>query len=197
MRAEILLATAVLLAGIGGGCSTRVVDAVYDEHEDFSLHRTWGWLPRTTENVDAPGADARAIDAFFTRWIADDLEARGLERTREAGADLLVTYRFSLRQRGELVNVPSAPYLLSSHHASPSFWVEGGRQELRLVRDVELWIGMLDADGRVVWQGVFRERVAQGHSLRLREVVARVLERFPLRDPAVVASPPPTHGGAE
>jgi hypothetical protein len=196
MRAELLLATAVVLAWGGAGCSTRVVDAVYDESEDFSLHRRWSWLPRTTENVDAPGADARALDAFFTRWISDDLERRGLERTADADADLHVTYRFSLQQRGEVVNVPSAPYLLSSHHSSPSFWIEGGRQEVRVLRDVELWIGMLDANGRVVWQGSFRERVAQGSPLRLRDVVARVLERFPVRDPAVIGSPAPTDAQA-
>jgi hypothetical protein len=196
MRAEILLATAVALAWIGAGCSTRVVEARYDENEDFSLHRTWSWLSRTTESIDAPGADARSLDAFFTHSIDDDLAKRGLERTRQADADLLVAYRFSLRQRGEVVTVPAAPYLLSSHHASASFWVEGGRQEIRVSRDVDLWIGMLDPDGRVVWQGAFRERVPQGTALRLREVVARVLERFPVRDPAVVGSPAPTDGQA-
>lgn len=202
MRAQRILAFLGFLAvGLvlwgGVGCVGPVVDVDFDEGEDFSLYRTWSWLPHTTSNLDVPGGKPEELDALLAHTIAGHLEQGGLRRVRSREADLLVGYRFSVRQRAEIVNVPRAPYLLPSLHASNSWLIEGSERETQIHRDVELWIGLLEPDGRVVWQGAVRRRYEKGEAFRLRDVVSALLDRLPDSDPAVVGSAAPNAEGVE
>ena len=190
MRAGIhlvaVLAASVVSASVGVGCATKL-DVVFDEREDFSRYRSWDWLRHGVPRVDAPQADAGALDAHLARLIERRLLESGFERAGDR-ADFLVTYRLGLRRRALLVNEPMAPYLLSSHHSSASYWIEGSQQVLRVYDDIRLLIGITDTDGRSIWHGTLERRVEYRPSLPLRDAVATLLERFP---PAVPGPDPP------
>jgi hypothetical protein len=169
---------AILLAWLGLGCATTV-DIAFDEREDFSRYRTWDWLPHGLPNVDAPESDARSLDAHLARLIERELLERGFERSADR-PDFLVTYRLALRRRAVIVDEPAAPYLLSSLHHSPSYWVEGSRKALRVHEKVRLSIGVSEAgEWTMIWRATLLRTLEDAPVLRLDDAVATLLDRFP------------------
>lgn len=180
------IALAVMTLG-SVGCST-LVDVTVDERADFSRYRTWRWVSRGVPQIDAPQSNRALLDALLTRLIEQGLEARGYERDGDP-PDLLVDYRISLQRRLVLVDVPRAPYLLSSHNSSASYWIEGSETQKRLVSDLRLRIDVASAQGQLVWQAELQRRVEQGQDLDLDGAVTTLLDRFPERDSAHEAPP--------
>jgi hypothetical protein len=176
VRHLVAILGAGLLVGPGAGCTSLVqVDA--DDGVDFATYRTWNWLPYTTRRVDAPLADERALDARLARLIEEALLREGFERS--AKPDFFVAYHFSLRRRSEVVNVPMAPYLLSSHHFSPSYWVEGSRRTTHHYEALKLSIGFTPGGAHLPWRAVWVTRVEDGDILPLDAAVDDLLSRFP------------------
>lgn len=176
MRGAIYLVS-LILAWLGVACSTTV-DVAFDEREDFSRYRTWDWLPHAVPHVDAPHRDAPALDARLARLIERALRGRGFERTGDR-ADFFVTYQLVLRRQTVVVYVPFAPYLLSSNHSSPSYWIEGSEKESRVYEDIHLAIDVTEGRGRSIWHAALERRVEEGSALPLDDAVATLLERFP------------------
>ena len=174
----ILLAVSlsVTLTGLGVGCASTVRVA-FDEREDFSRYRTWGWLPHGVPNVDAPHGDPHALDARVAKLIERELLASGLERA--AGRpDLLVRYHLTLRRRAVVVEEPAAPYLLSSHNSSASYWIEGSRKAIRIQEHVRLAI-RFSARGRTIWRATLLRTLEDAPVLSLDDAVSTLLERYP------------------
>lgn len=181
MRGVVPLLLLALVLSIGPvlGCST-IVDVAFDEGEDFSRYRTWDWQRRGARAISAPGEEGAALDALLRRLIGRELVARGYRRV-DAPPDLWVGYQLRLRRRLVVVEVPRAPYLLSSHHASASYWIEGTDTEKRAVEDARLDVIAVSAAGRVVWQGALQRRTEGEAGLDFEQAVERLLERFPER----------------
>jgi hypothetical protein len=176
MRVGIHL-VALALAWLCAACTTTV-DVVVDEREDFSRYRSWDWLPRPAPSVDEPQSLPPALDARLAWLVERSLRARGLERTGD-GADFFVTYHLEGRRRAMIVDQPFAPYLLDSHHSSPSYWIEGSDRVTRIYEDLRLGIGVTDGRGRVTWQAWLEQSVEAGSGLPLEAAVAKLVERFP------------------
>lgn len=171
------------IAGLGAvlpGC-TSIVDVDADEGEDFATYQTWDWLARVPPRVDAPHADADALDARLVRAIGKKLAEDGFERAD--APDFFVTFQLTLRRRAEVVNVPMAPYLLSSMDSSPSYWVEGSHKKEHIYEAVKLAIGFTRPDGRMPWRAVLVRRVEDGAVVPLEQDVAELLDRFRRGDP--------------
>jgi len=161
------------------GCST-IVDVAVDERADFSGYRTWRWASRSVPQIDAPQSNRALLDALMTRSIERGLEARGYERDGDP-PDLLVDYVLSVQRRLVLVEVPRAPYLLSSLSSSASYWIEGSETQKRLVSDLRLRIDVSSSAGELVWRAELQRRLEQGQDLDLDAAVATLLGRFPER----------------
>jgi hypothetical protein len=186
LAARLAALLGVAWAGLGVGC-VSTLDVVSDEGEDFASYRTWDWLPRLANRVDAPHASEAALDARLARTIERTLAAEGFER--DASPDFFVTYHLALRRHREIVNVPSAPYLLSSMNASASYWVERSHQEERVYEVVLLAIGVT-RDGRSMpWHATLVRRIEDGATLPLDDAVETLLGRFPARGPASPTDP--------
>ncbi len=163
------------------GCASNV-DAAFDRGTDFSRFHVWDFAPSETPRVSAPGASESALEARLSRLIAAALAARGYRRGRER-PDFLVSYRLSIQPRTEIVVVPRAPYLLSSHHHSPSYWIEGSDKEERRFDDLRLSIDVARHTGKVVWKAAMRDRLDDGQTPDLGAAVNSLLERFPRAAP--------------
>ncbi len=161
------------------GCTT-MVDVRVDQREDLSGLRTWNWLPSGASaemGVDAPQRDAPALHASLGRLIAEKLRAGGFERSERA--DFFVIFHLVLAPRRLAVQVPRAPYLLSSYSYSPSYWIEGSDEEIRVYEDFRLVIGLMRGPDRMIWRGVLERKVEEGQALSLDDGVALLLERLP------------------
>jgi hypothetical protein len=180
MRGTGLLA---ILLALGVGCASTV-DVVYDERQDFSSYRTWDWLPQDLPSIDAPHSNADALDARLMRLIERELVASGFPRAGAGPPDFFVTYHLALRRRSVLIDEPAAPYLLSSLHSSPSYWIEGSRKAKRVYEDVRLAIGMSEGRGRMIWRALLQRTLEDPSLLPLDADVATLLARIPRTPPA-------------
>jgi hypothetical protein len=195
-RAQVpLLAT--LLLGVAASCSTTV-EVAFDPREDFSRYRTWNFLPGSPPRVDAPHGNARALDGRLARLVARGLAEIGLER-RATAPDVLVSYHLVLRRQVVEVEEPRAPYLLSSHHSSASYWVEGSNRVRHVHEEVRLGIGLVETSGRMVWRAAWLRTLEEAPILPLDEAVASLLERYPrpgASDPAGATAAGPAPGSS-
>ena len=175
------LAIAVSVAAVAAtlSCATAI-QVAYDEQEDLSRYRTWAWESDVDARAFASRSSHSPLVTLLTRQIGQRLQDRGYEHT-PTGADLWVRYQISMRRMLVAVEVPRAPYLLSSLSSSPSYWIEGTDTERRLMRDLWILIEVSDPDGRLVWKGAARRRVEDGQKLDVEDLVASVLGRFPAR----------------
>jgi hypothetical protein len=166
---------------IGVGCATRI-DVDFDENEPFDQYQTWSW--HLEAESAPPEADRAAVmlDGRVRRLIGQAIESRGYERV-EVDPDLLLTYESSLRQHLVTANVPRAPYLLSSHHSSASYWIEGTDETVELHEDFSLLVEAFEPEGRRVWKGRFELAVERPATINVGEAVTALLERFPSRGP--------------
>ena len=127
--------------------------------------------------VDAPHRDVAALHAHLGRLVERELWAQGFERADRP--DFFVIYQLVLKPRRVTVEVPRAPYLLLSMSSSPSYWIEGSDEQLRVYEDFRLAIGLLAEPGRVLWRGVMQRKVEEGKGLSLDAAVADLLGRLP------------------
>jgi len=195
MRGTIHL-VAILLTALSAGCTTTV-DVVFDERQGFSQHRTWDWSSITRPIIDAPDANAEALEARMARLIEQRLHENGFRRAGDR-AEFFVTYQLSLRRQTVIVNEPSAIYELSSHHASGSFTIEGTNRVARVYEGIHLAIGVTGARGRTVWRAELTQQAEDIFALKLDEAVATLLELFPqhrprndVDSPSILAEGPP------
>ena len=166
-----------MLAVSGLACATTTRVAL-DERANFSSFHTWDWHGRVAQLVDGQHGGGPDLDGLLSHLIQRSLADRGYERSRRH-PDFFVTYDFKLQRRSRTIQVPRAPYLLSSHHSSASYWIEGSDTELQTYRDLRLSVAVIERGGRVVWKGVLRRELADGQNSALAEAVASVLARFP------------------
>lgn len=167
---------AAVASGLAG-CAPGI-QVGFDSHTDFSLLRTWDWQPRDTPAVQATGEDEQRLEARLAHSIAGGFRSLGYDRTTRE-PDFRVVYDLSLELRQQMVNVPRAPYLVSSMSSSASYWVEGTDTERREFRELRLVIAVLDADGRVVWKGGVLRRLEASQESDVGHAVEELLERFP------------------
>ncbi len=184
----------LLAAWLGLACASSV-DVRFDERADFSRYHTWSWLPDAASRVDAPHADPARLDAQLARLIEEQLGQHGYERAAER-ADFFVSYRLALHRHAVEVEVPRAPYLLSSYSSSPSYWIEGSEVKKRIFEDLQLVVRVAGPDGRTTWQAALKRRLEDGSGLRLDDLIVTLLERFPAHRNGSRPRTPPADGGS-
>lgn len=173
-----LLPALVLCAGLlAAACASRV-DVAFADGERFEHFRTWDWNATAQSRVHAPQADAQALAAAVSRSIGRALAARGFVRDPER-PDFTVAFDVRLERRAERVPVPRAPYLFSSHHSGPSYWIEGTDVEEREYAQLELDIEVVLRDGRPVWKGGVSERLEHEKTPDLDRAVEELVRRLP------------------
>ncbi|GJM43744.1 MAG: lipoprotein [Gemmatimonadota bacterium] len=152
-----------------GGCSSVRVTTDWDREVDFSRYRTFRWAP-TQKTDDFRTGDTSLLDTRVRRAVVRELQARGLEyREKDKGADLLLVYRISSRQRVDVYR----DYRPRRYH--------GRVVAVDRYREGSLVIMMVDPKlDQVVWEGagvgVIAERDREG---LVSEAVAKILQDYP------------------
>ncbi len=184
-RISILLGLLAFPAWLALGCAHSVIVDV-DEQEDFSSYRTWDWMPQIRPKVVAPSGGGSALDARVAGLIEASLREQGFERTSDR-PDFYLTYFLLVKRQTEVVQQAVAPYLLSSHHYSPSYLIEGSVTVIRQYDHFRLAIGISQGPGRMTWRAAVVSRVAADTELPLDDAIGILLERFPPYDLAEAA----------
>lgn len=171
------LAVSIALAASGLACATTTRVGLAED-ADFASFHTWDWHGRVAPLVDGQHGGGSDLDGLLSRLIHRSLAERGYTRSR-THPDFYVTYDFELRRRIRIEQTPRAPYLLSSMHSSPSYWIEGSNRTQRVVRRMRLSVAIFEPGGRIVWKGVLDDELGEHQPAELAEAVEGVLARFP------------------
>ncbi len=162
------------LAALTAGCAGVEVHSDWDRAVEFDRYRTYHWAPsQPADQPRRPGTSrsgAKSIlDRRIRRAVDDELAAKGLSLRAEGPSDLLLVYHSSSKRH---VDVYSSPY--RRRHgwgASVHRWKEG----TLLIEVVDL------AERTTIWQGwgIAPLGSPEDSEAEVREVVAKILERFP------------------
>jgi len=175
----------ILLGLLSLGCAHSVVVDV-DEREDFSSYQTWDWMPQLHGKVIAPYGSASAMDARVAGLIETTLREQGLLRSSDH-PDFYLTYLLIVTRQTEVVQQAVAPYLLASHHSSPSYLIEGSVAMIERHDNYRLAIGVSHRPGHMTWKGAVTGRVTADTELPLEDAVQDLFDRFPPYDLALAA----------
>jgi hypothetical protein len=184
-RISILPGLLAFSAWLTLGCAHSVAVDI-DEQEDFSSYRTWDWMPQIRPKVVAVSGNGSALEAQMARLIEASLHEQGLERSSDH-PDFYLTYFLFVKRQTEIVQQAVAPYLLVSHHSSPSYLIEGSVEERRQYNHFRLAIGVSQSPGRMTWRAAVVSRVPAETELPLDDAITLRLERFPPYDLAEAA----------
>jgi hypothetical protein len=184
-RISILPGLLAFSAWLTLGCAHSVAVDI-DEQEDFSSYRTWDWMPQIRPKVVAVSGNGSALEAQMARLIEASLHEQGLERSSDH-PDFYLTYFLFVKRQTEIVQQAVAPYLLVSHHSSPSYLIEGSVEERRQYNHFRLAIGVSQSPGRMTWRAAVVSRVPAETELPLDDAITLLLERFPPYDLAEAA----------
>jgi hypothetical protein len=177
---------AIALAAFAAGCATRV-DVSFDASQDFAQYRTWDWLPRGRMVDAVPGEEAQ-LGALTSMLVDKELRDRGLVR-RSDSPDLLVAYQLRVVRRVFVANETGATDYLASHHSSPSYLVQSTRTRLEIRDYGDLYVVMTNGErDAVIWRGRAWDGVSGGFDRHLANVVAQLLDRFPVGNPEQAAA---------
>ncbi len=159
------------------------VNVVVDAHEDFSQYRAWDWLPGSVEPRDI---HSLTFDAHVTEVVEREFAARGFERSSHE-AEFFVRYHLALQRRRLVVEEPRAANVLSSHHSSPSYVIQGSHRKVIETFDVGLLLEVSDAAGRTIWVGTLQRR-GDAVPFTVQDAASRLCEHLPMH--ADLRSPP-------
>jgi hypothetical protein len=169
------IAVVLGLLAMTTGCSTIEVHSDWDREVEFSRYGTYRWAPTPkaaaedrTVRLSLVG-DRPLFDRRVRRAVDEELAARGLALREEGAADLLLVYHASARKR---IDVYDYPYRRR--------W--GWGVDAHETREGTLILEMIDRSrNEMVWQGWGVGALGDPESSeeRIREIVAKILERYP------------------
>jgi hypothetical protein len=177
------------LVALLASCSGIEVNSDWDPAADWSGMRTWAWIsPQPAQVIAPPGQEGNAArfesplaQERIQAAIEDELRTRGYRKIESGTPDFYVGYEVALDREIDADTVYRgygiAPY---------SAW--GGDEVYIRQYDVgTLLINVVRAQPRaLVWRGWGQSRLQElktpaEREARVRDVVSRVLDRFPPR----------------
>ena len=166
---------AVIVAAFLGGCSTIQVTTEYDRSARFDGLSSYAWAPQSeTERTD-PLLIGTPLDSRIRTAVDVELAKRGYRPVAGGTPDFLVAYHAALARKIDL----------SSMRRGAGRRVGYADPMTRTYDEGTLLIDVLEPGSqRLLWRGVGRAEVHRisdpaKREQRLREAVAKILERFP------------------
>jgi len=161
MRNHTLLRLALMAVALSS-CSGVKTRSDYTEGTDFSIYKTYAWLPQHP-TPDISEIVIRRIQSAVDGELAKD----GLELVPAADADLMVTQKSGVQEKVQ-VNDPYYSY-----------------DAYDVYEQGTLVIDLVDAkDKKLVWRGTGEMRIAEDVAMeereeRIQKVVSAVLGKYP------------------
>lgn len=178
-----LLARPILLISIllfSTGCLGKVgVQVSRDPAADFSMYRTWSWIPPQPDPDRKPSAEEIELSARVREQIRTELALRGF-RYRAKDADLGIDARLVIKRERHITNQPVAMQTLHSFHFGVSYEIQATRRRITMHHRGQLTIRVVDRHRQQeVWRAYYEKSVPDGFAPAVRAVVAAAMAEFP------------------
>ena len=181
VRAALAIAVAVPVLS----CSSSRIQTDYDHQADFSTYSTFAWI-QAEENLGPTDGPRQLVDRRIRNAIAENLQARGLNRTEPDIADLIVTYYASLNSQMQFYTTGwgyGAGWGWGPHWGyGYDFWPGHAITTIRTYHEGTVIIDIIDQKkNQLVWRGVTTRVLGKkSHSdEKIDQTMARVFADFP------------------
>jgi hypothetical protein len=168
---------ALLLAA----CSSVQVSTDYDPGTDFSVLKTYAWLPRKASTGGDPRLDSTLLNERIRGAVEAQLAERGYKKTASGRADFLVAYHTAVERKMDVDTI------YRGYGYGPDTWGWGGGHETMVYQYDQgtLLLDFLDRKAhRLLWRGsasavVSESSTPEKRTALINEAVAKLLDRFP------------------
>jgi hypothetical protein len=168
---------ALLLAA----CSSVTISTDYDPGTDFSALETYAWLPRKAGRPQDPRLDSTLLHERIRDAVESQLAQRGYRKTAPGRADFLVAYHTAIERKMDVDTI----YRGYGYGHGAWGWGAGHETVVYQYDQGTLLLDVLDPKAhRLLWRGsasavVREESTPEKRAQGIREVVAKLLDRFP------------------
>jgi hypothetical protein len=189
VQGRLLRATGLsgLMLAVGVIACAAAAMEIKSEHDrqaaaDIARYRTYAWVPRP--GGAEGGGIIQAVAPQVTRAVADTLRAKGY-RQAEGAPDFLIGWDAAVEGKRELTKVEVGTRVPSPGARLPGPFVPQTVTVERKYDEGTLILEVVDAaSGKLVWRGWAQAEVkpkvdAGQREARIREAVAKILDRFP------------------
>lgn len=160
----------VTLLVLSTGCSSVRVRTDFDRDADFSMYRTYSWLPHGKPQRGMMRSEL--VRKHIVAAVDRELAAAGLTRVSRERADLLVTYYVGARNRVDVTHY--------GYRYGPWGRYGPGGISVRRYKEGSLVLDLVDRESRqLVWRGWAssvlrgRENLAEDINRSVRELMKR------------------------
>ncbi len=143
------------------GCLNSTIYSDYDRSNNFSLYKTYAWLPKNTKHNRE--FDDAIVDKNILNYVANELNSRGYHLNVD-NPDILLDYDITVEKKVETI---STPVYRTSHNfsgynnsfRSPAFRNGGGyvpryRNQKIVYKEGTLTVMVIDKKkNQMVWKG--------------------------------------------
>lgn len=184
--ARILTILIVAVVAVAAGCSSITVRTDYDRDADFTLYRTFGWLPQPTSSISGSAAQAQArndlMDKRILSAVNNQLVNRGLQ-IDTTSPDLLLAYHTGVQDK---VEVTDWGYSYPSYGAWGGGYGYGGRNiDVYSYQEGTFILDFIDGKThRLVWRGTATGVLdtnpnPEKSEKNINQVVEKLLAQYP------------------
>ena len=174
---------AVLLAFVG--CSTVRVSQDYPADADFSNISSYAWAPETKEETGDLRVDSPLMEDRIRNAVEQKLAEKGVLKTDRPGADVLVRYRFKIREKIRSDDVRGGFGFGYGTHGGVGGVMIGTGANVQTYDEGTLAVDLIrPGAGDLIWRGVATFRVPDHPSPeettgQINEAVGKILAQFP------------------
>ena len=184
LRATGLSGLMLVVGAIACGAATMDIRSEHDRQAaaDMARYRTFAWVPRPGGAGDAD--IIRAVAPQITRAVTDTLQAKGYKQA-EGAPDFLIGWDAAVEGKRQLTKIEVGTPIPSPGARVPGAFVPQTVTVERKYDEGTLILEVVDAaSGKLVWRGWAQAEVkpktdAGRREARIREAVAKILDRFP------------------
>jgi hypothetical protein len=176
-----LLSRSLLIVLIGvalAACRSVQVMVDFDPEEDFSVYRTYAWLPGSAEQSGNLAVELPLIDTRLRQAVDRTLAEKGFEKRESGQPDLYVAYHLSVESKLDV-------YTVDRYYGRHGYAMGVPETRVKQYDEGTLVIDVADARKKeLVWRGVGIKRVRshpkpEQTTAAVNQAVAEILASFP------------------
>lgn len=165
-------------------CADLVIRTDYQPGTDYSLLKSYAWLPDIPLKTGNPALDSSLMNNRIRNALERSMYVHGFHRVEPDQADVYLAYYLTLESRIE--SFPTRITYYGHHRHGKSFgYSYGYRNEIQEYQYNTLYIDLISPTSeQTLWRGS-AESLLQDYTTpeqreqRINEVVARIMQEYP------------------
>ena len=173
----------VLIIPVLHACSGITVSQDYERDFDFSVYKTYAWLPEETKKYGVQDNDL--VDNRIREAMVRHFDSNGYQQIETGKPDFYISYQMSVEQRVSNTSVSGGVAIGRGTYGRMGTIGISTAPQARVYDHGKLQIDVTDAGSDdLVWRGLSTQQMSQHSDPEkmteiINETVAAVLEQFP------------------